>query len=194
MAFLDAPISGMEARAVDGTLTVMCGGAREVFDRVKPLLDHIGNKILLHGPDRQRAAHQADQPAAVRHQCRGAGRSAADGGEDGPRSRPGRRGRQQRHRPQLRLGVLHPAHPARAFRRRLPDGRTPTRTWSAAPSWRAKQCMPMPVLAAATATYQTALLRGHGEQDKGAMVQVFEELLGVEFRSRIPQSMTELDA
>src|SRR5262245_1449048 len=29
VAFIDAPISGMEARAVDGTLTVMCGGNRE---------------------------------------------------------------------------------------------------------------------------------------------------------------------
>ena len=52
----------------------------------------------------------------------------------------------------------------------------------------ANQCVPMPVLAAATATYQTALLRGHGEKDKGAMVRVFEELLGVEFRSRTSQS------
>jgi hypothetical protein len=46
----------------------------------------------------------------------------------------------------------------------------------------------MPVLAAATATYQAALLRGHGEQDKGAMVQVFEELLGAKFRSHGSQS------
>jgi 3-hydroxyisobutyrate dehydrogenase-like beta-hydroxyacid dehydrogenase len=43
--------------------------------------------------------------------------------------------------------------------------------------------IPMPVLAAATATYQTALLRGHGAEDKGAMVRVFEELLDVEYRS-----------
>ena len=42
----------------------------------------------------------------------------------------------------------------------------------------------MPVLAAATATYQAALLRGHGEKDKGGMVRVFEELLGAEFRTR----------
>jgi hypothetical protein len=42
----------------------------------------------------------------------------------------------------------------------------------------------MPVLAAATATYQMALLRGHGELDKGAMIKVYEELLGVEFRSK----------
>ena len=36
VAFLDAPVSGMEARAIEGTLTVMCGGERAVFDRVKP--------------------------------------------------------------------------------------------------------------------------------------------------------------
>ena len=42
--------------------------------------------------------------------------------------------------------------------------------------------LPMPVLAAATATYQTALLKGHGAKDKGAMILVFEELLGVAFR------------
>ncbi|WP_291695948.1 hypothetical protein [Bradyrhizobium sp.] len=51
----------------------------------------------------------------------------------------------------------------------------------------ANLCIPMPVLAAATATYQAALLRGHGEKDKGGMVLVFEELLGVQFRSH-PQS------
>ena len=28
------------------------------------------------------------------------------------------------------------------------------------------------------------LSRGHGDKDKGAMVRVFEELLGVEYRSR----------
>ena len=43
-------------------------------------------------------------------------------------------------------------------------------------------CIPMPVLAAATATYQAALLRGHGRSDKGAMIKVYEELLGVRFR------------
>ena len=47
----------------------------------------------------------------------------------------------------------------------------------------ASLCIPMPVLAAATATYQMALLRGHGEKDKGGMVTVFEEMLGVTCRS-----------
>ena len=41
---------------------------------------------------------------------------------------------------------------------------------------------PMPVTAAATATYQTALLQGHGSKDKGAMVLPFEAALGVRVR------------
>jgi len=44
------------------------------------------------------------------------------------------------------------------------------------------RCIPMPVLGAAAATYQMALLRGHGESDKGGMIRVFEELLGVRYR------------
>jgi len=47
----------------------------------------------------------------------------------------------------------------------------------------ANLCVPMPVLSAATATYQTALLKGHGDTDKGSMIKVYEELLGVSFRS-----------
>ena len=45
--------------------------------------------------------------------------------------------------------------------------------------------IPLPVLAAASATYQMALLQGHGDSDKGAMVRVFENMLGVQFRSEM---------
>jgi hypothetical protein len=48
----------------------------------------------------------------------------------------------------------------------------------------ANSCIPMPVLAATTATYQMALLKGHGERDKGGMIAVFEELLSIQYRSR----------
>jgi len=47
----------------------------------------------------------------------------------------------------------------------------------------AGMCLPMPVLSAATHTYQTALLRGLGDLDKGAMIRVFEDLLDVQFRA-----------
>jgi len=35
--FVDAPVSGGEAGAVNGVLTVMCGGDQPVFDQVKPV-------------------------------------------------------------------------------------------------------------------------------------------------------------
>ncbi len=44
--FMDAPVSGMEARAIDGTLTVMCGGKKEVFELLLPYFKCIGNNIL----------------------------------------------------------------------------------------------------------------------------------------------------
>ena len=47
--FLDAPISGMEKRAIDGTLTIMCGGTQATFDKVKPLFDLMGKNITLVG-------------------------------------------------------------------------------------------------------------------------------------------------
>ena len=40
---LDAPVSGGEIGAVNGTLSVMVGGDADAFARVKPLLDVMGN-------------------------------------------------------------------------------------------------------------------------------------------------------
>ena len=45
----------------------------------------------------------------------------------------------------------------------------------------ANLCVPLPVLAAATHTYQAALLTGYGDLDKGGMIRVFEDLLDVRF-------------
>ena len=47
---LDAPVSGGEPKAVDATLSFMCGGKQEVFDRVKPILEKMGSSIVLVGP------------------------------------------------------------------------------------------------------------------------------------------------
>ncbi|HLX36976.1 MAG TPA: NAD(P)-dependent oxidoreductase [Candidatus Binataceae bacterium] len=42
---LDAPVSGGIPGARNATLAVMVGGSKEVFERIKPLLDTIGDKI-----------------------------------------------------------------------------------------------------------------------------------------------------
>jgi 3-hydroxyisobutyrate dehydrogenase-like beta-hydroxyacid dehydrogenase len=49
LGFLDAPVSGGQAGAESGALTVMVGGESEVYERVVPLIDCYAKKSLLVG-------------------------------------------------------------------------------------------------------------------------------------------------
>ncbi len=46
---LDAPVSGGKSGAASGNLAIMVGGEREVFERVKALLDSFGDKVFYAG-------------------------------------------------------------------------------------------------------------------------------------------------
>jgi 2-hydroxy-3-oxopropionate reductase len=48
--FLDAPVSGGEPKAIDGTLAVMVGGDEAVFHDVEPVLQCMGSSVTLTGP------------------------------------------------------------------------------------------------------------------------------------------------
>ena len=50
VSVLDAPVSGGPVGARTGRLAVMVGGDREVYERVKPALDAIGDKVSYIGP------------------------------------------------------------------------------------------------------------------------------------------------
>ena len=50
LMFLDAPVTGGDVGARNATLTVMCGGSKECFERALPILQKIGKKILHIGP------------------------------------------------------------------------------------------------------------------------------------------------
>lgn len=43
---LDAPVSGGEPKAIDGTLSFMVGGRQDVFDACKPLLQTMGTSVV----------------------------------------------------------------------------------------------------------------------------------------------------
>jgi 3-hydroxyisobutyrate dehydrogenase len=47
---LDAPVSGGDRGAREGTLSIMVGGDRAAFDRVLPLLRVMGRNVVHHGP------------------------------------------------------------------------------------------------------------------------------------------------
>ena len=50
VGFVDAPISGGQAGAESGQLSVMCGGSQADFDKARPLIDHFAKAVTLLGP------------------------------------------------------------------------------------------------------------------------------------------------
>lgn len=49
VAFVDAPVSGGEPKAIDGTLSFMVGAEEEDFERLKPLFKAMGSSAVLVG-------------------------------------------------------------------------------------------------------------------------------------------------
>jgi 2-hydroxy-3-oxopropionate reductase len=47
--FVDAPVSGGEPKAIDGTLSIMCGGTKADFDEAFPILKCMGASVVLCG-------------------------------------------------------------------------------------------------------------------------------------------------
>lgn len=88
IGLVDAPVSGGAHAARPGMLSVMCGGAREVFDACQPVFATFGRLIVLLGPvgagqrakiinNAMLAAHLGDCP---RRDAGGAGARAGPGG------------------------------------------------------------------------------------------------------------------
>jgi len=50
IGFIDAPISGGEAGAVNGALTVMCGGDEDIYGRAEPIMQAYAKAVKLMGP------------------------------------------------------------------------------------------------------------------------------------------------
>lgn len=50
LRMIDAPVSGGEPKAIDGTLSIMCGGAQADFDEAYPILMKMGSSAVLCGP------------------------------------------------------------------------------------------------------------------------------------------------
>jgi 3-hydroxyisobutyrate dehydrogenase-like beta-hydroxyacid dehydrogenase len=192
--FVDAPVSGMEARAVDGTLTAMCGGERDDYERIEPYLAAMANNILWMGEvgagqltklinqllfDINVAGLAEVLPMAVR--------LGLDPEKIGNviNSGTGRSYASEFFVPQILKGNFSSGYPLQHAYKDLVS----------AAEIGGRHGIPMPVLAAATATYQTALLKGYGKLDKGAMIKVFEELNNVAFRAAsVARDATSQDA
>jgi 3-hydroxyisobutyrate dehydrogenase-like beta-hydroxyacid dehydrogenase len=171
----------MATRAADGTLTAMCGGKRAVFDAVRPYLACMASKILYMGEagsgqltklvnqllfDINAAALAEILPMSVK-----LGLDPALVGEV-VNSGTGRSYASEFFIPRILANSFFNGYSMASAYKDLVS----------AAEIGSRRCIPMPVLNAAMATYQMALLRGHGDGDKGSMIRLFEELLDVRYR------------
>ena len=62
IGFVDAPVSGGQAGAVNGQLGIMCGGEQADFDKAKPVIDVYAKMCALIGGPGAGPAHQDGQP------------------------------------------------------------------------------------------------------------------------------------
>ena len=186
LRFLDAPVSGMQKRAEDGSLTMMVGGDAHDLAQIQDALSAMASKILHMGKvgagqltklinqllfDINAAALAEILPLSVKLGIdpeqvaqvvnSGTGRSYAS----------------EFFIPNILRGDFSSGYPMQAAYKDLISGAEIS----------ARHNIPTPVLAAATASYQQALCEGHGEKDKGGMILVFERLLGVAFRATVPE-------
>jgi 3-hydroxyisobutyrate dehydrogenase-like beta-hydroxyacid dehydrogenase len=64
--YLDAPVSGGESGAIEGTLTIMVGGDEAAFERARPLFDALGKRVTyMGGPGAGQTTKLANQIAVA---------------------------------------------------------------------------------------------------------------------------------
>jgi 3-hydroxyisobutyrate dehydrogenase len=66
VTLIDAPVSGGDVGAQQGTLSIMCGGEAAAFERVRPMLEVVGKSVVrLGGPGMGQACKACNQVAVV---------------------------------------------------------------------------------------------------------------------------------
>jgi 3-hydroxyisobutyrate dehydrogenase-like beta-hydroxyacid dehydrogenase len=179
--FLDAPVSGMESRAKDGTLTIMVGGEEAVFQQVRPALEAMGNKIIYAGPSGNGQMMKMINNVMFDIHCAALAELLALAVKMGLdpeqvctvlRSGTGQCFAIDNFGPLILDGNFGPGYPmAEAYKDMVH-----------AVEISSAQSIPLPVTAASMVTYQMALDQGLGRENKGAMVKVWERVLGVQVR------------
>ena len=181
--FLDAPISGMEARARAGTLTIMVGGEEDTFQKVRPALEAMGNKILYVGASGNGQLMKLTNQLLFDIHCAALAEvlpMAVKMGLDPEqvvavtRAGTGQCFALDNFGPLILEGNFGPGYPLEdAYKDMVHAGEISS-----------SNRIPLLLTAATMTTYQMALDQGLGRENKGAMIKVWEKVLGVQVRKR----------
>jgi 3-hydroxyisobutyrate dehydrogenase-like beta-hydroxyacid dehydrogenase len=181
--FADAPVSGMEARAREGKLTVMFGGDGDLFETLRPALEAIGDTVVHMGAVGSGQLTKLVNQLLFNISAAGIAEvlpMAVKLGLDPQKvaevvtTGTGRSFAAEFFIPHILEGRFDEGYPLRSAYKDM----------ISAAELSAHKVIPLPVVNAATATFQMALAEGLGGHGKGGLIRVFERLLGVEFRRK----------
>ncbi|MEM7429082.1 MAG: NAD(P)-dependent oxidoreductase [Pseudomonadota bacterium] len=184
LTYCDCPVSGMPFRAEAGTLTVMFGGPGAVFAQVRPHLETFGETIVHCGPVGAGQAMKAinnilynvhiaalaevlpltvaaglDTEAVAKVVTTASARSFAS----------------DYFVPRMLAGKFDTDFTMNAARKDVVNVQ----------AMAAETGARLPVVDAMTRSYDAAIAAGFGEEPKSAMLKVYEQALGVEFRGEV---------
>lgn len=179
--FADAPVSGMESRAQAGELTLMYGGAADVFEAMRPYFAMFSNCVIPLGDvgagQLGKLVNQLLFDINVAALAEILALSA-------------KLGLDPEKTIQIATTGTGKSWASEFFAHRIAannfgDGYSMDNAYKdliSASEISANLRIPMPILHAATSIYQMSLCSGLGGEDKGAMIKVYERFLGVQFR------------
>ncbi len=179
--FLDAPVSGMEKRALEGTLTIMAGGLKEVFDLVKPVLESMSSTVVYMGGAGSGQLTKVINNVFFNVACATVAEllplSVKMGLDPEKMIEVAGTGSGQ----SFALNTFGPLILNRDFSQGYPMEKA-YKDMSSIVEVINTHHIPIPVTMAALSTYQTALSKGLGKESKGAMVKVWEQVLDVKVK------------
>ena len=181
--FLGAPCTGSTPGAINGTLTFMVGGDKEVFERVRPWLRDHGEEALLLWWPRDGAACEADAEPGVVEPATGLQRR--DRAQHEGRCGSNADARHPLSNSAAKSGLIDYKAPF-IFRR---DFET-----NFSVKWMLKDMglmlesaqelsVPLFLTGLSRQIFQAAIAGGHGDEDICSTIKVLEEITGVEVRS-----------
>lgn len=181
--FVDAPVTGMEKRAREGSLTIMFGGPRRILETIRPALETMGNRIVHMGEvgsgQLMKLVNQLLFNISVAAMAEVLPMAVALGLDPEKVSEVVNSGSGRSFASETFLPHV--------LENRFSHGYSMDNAYkdmAAGLRISAANRIPMPMVQAATAIYQAALRSGYGNQDKGAMIKLYEGLLKVSFRKQ----------
>jgi 3-hydroxyisobutyrate dehydrogenase-like beta-hydroxyacid dehydrogenase len=180
---VDAPVSGMESRAREGTLTIMVGGDEDAYLKIHPLLEAMAKTIVYMGASGNGQLAKMTNNVLFNISCAAMAEilpMATRMGLDPEkicsvvRTGTGQSSGFDFFSPLVLDDNFTPGYPMKSAYKDMATVMEISNEYQ----------IPLPVTSATMQTYQMALAQGLGGENKGAMIKVWEKALGVKVRSK----------